>query len=243
MEFLNKIVLVTGASRGLGKQIVIDFVQQGAHVIINYNKSKKEAYDLKKMIEDLGFEVDVIKADISNEDEVSNMINTIISKYGYIDIIINNAAISNDSIISMKNKIDLMKILEVNLVGTFLVCKYASNYINKDGCIINISSTDAIDSNYVYGLDYDASKAGVISLTSNFAKALRPIRVNTVCPGWIDTDMNKDMSLEFKNKQLDRIILNRFGSVEEVSNVVLFLASEKASYINNSIIRVDGGRD
>lgn len=114
--------------------------------------------------------------------------------------------------------------------------------MNKDASIINISSTDAIDTNYGYGMEYDASKAGIISLSSNFAKILAPIRVNTICPGWIDTDMNKQMDIEFRKQEEDKIILNRFAKVEEISNVVLFLASNKASYINNSIIRVDGGR-
>ena len=242
MNFLDKVVLVTGSSRGIGKQIALDFIKEGAHVIVNYNKSKDDALKFREEINAMNYDVDIFKADVSNEEEVKDMIDYIVNKYSVIDIVVNNAAISNDCELMDKNKKDFMKILEVNLIGTFLVSKYASKYISKDGCIINISSTDAIDTNYIYGMDYDASKAGIISLTSNFAKALSPIRVNTICPGWIDTDMNKDMDSEFKKNEEEKIILNRFGKVQEVSNVCLFLASDKASYINNAVIRVDGGK-
>ena len=170
------------------------------------------------------------------------MLDYIINKYSKIDILINNAAISKDSLIDDKNKETFMKILGVNLIGTFLVTKYASKHMKNDSCIINISSTDAIDTNYIYGMEYDASKAGVISISSNFAKALSPVRVNTICPGWINTDMNKNMDKKFKENEESKILLKRFANPEEISNVVLFLASDKASYINNSIIRVDGGR-
>lgn len=238
MEFLNKVVLITGASRGIGRQIAIDFAKAGAIVIANYNRSEKDAIELSKMYSN----IDIIKADISSEEEVKAMIDTIIYKYKHIDILINNAGICNDSLIEDKTKNSFMKILEVNLVGMFLVCKYASKYINKDGSIINISSTNAIDTNYIYSLDYDASKAGVISLSSNLAKAYAPIRVNTIAPGWIDTDMNINLDNEDRDRECQNIILNRFGKVEEVSNVCMFLASSKASYINNAVIRVDGGK-
>lgn len=238
MRFSDKVVLVTGASRGLGRQLAIDFANNGAKVIVNYNNSHNEALSLEKEYKN----IDIFKADVSNEDEVIKMIDYIVNKYERIDILINNAAISNDSLIDDKNKNSFMNVLEVNLVGTFLVTKYASKYIGENGNIVNVSSTDAIDTNYIYGMEYDASKAGVISLSSNFAKLLAPIRVNTVCPGWIDTDMNKDMDNDFRKKEEDKILLKRFAKTCEISNVILFLASDDASYINNSIVRVDGGR-
>ena len=238
MDFLDKVVLITGASRGLGKQMAIDFVNKGARVILNYNKSEKKAFEIRDKYDG----IDIFKADVSDEEQVKNMIDYIVKKYSHIDIVINNAAISNDCLVEDKTKNSFIDVLGVNLIGTFLVTKYASKYINKTGCIINISSTDAIDTNYVYGMEYDASKAGIISLSSNFAKMLMPIRVNTICPGWIDTDMNKDIDKKFRKEEEEKIMLKRFARVEEISNVVLFLASDKASYINNSVIRVDGGR-
>lgn len=235
MEFLNKVVLVTGASKGIGRQIAIDFAKEKAIVIANYNKSSTEAQELLK------YNIDIYKADVSNEDEVKNMIDYIISKYKKIDIIVNNAGIANDCLIEDKNKESFMKVLEVNLIGVFLVSKYAYKYIANNGSIINISSTNAIDTNYIYSLDYDASKAGVISLSANLSLLSSKVRVNTICPGWIDTDMNKNLDIEYKNEEINKIMLNRFGTCKEVSNVCLFLASSKASYVNNAIIRVDGG--
>ncbi len=235
MNFDNKIVLVTGASKGIGRQIAIDFANKGAIVIANYNKS----YNLAKEL--LEYNIDIYKADISIEEEVKNMIDYIISKYKKIDILVNNAGICNDTIIENKTKEDFMKVLEVNLVGAFLVSKYSYKYINN-GSIINIASTNGIDTNYIYSIDYDASKSALISLSANLSNLSSKIRVNTICPGWIDTTMNSDMDIEFKNKELNKIMLNRFGTCKEVSNVCLFLASPLASYVNNAIIRVDGGK-
>ena len=138
-----------------------------------------------------------------------------------------------------------MKIIEVNLVGTFLMSKTFGRlmYNNKNGSIINISSNNGIDSYYSESLDYDASKAGVINLSHNLANVFSPyVRVNTICPGWIETPMNENMSEEFKNKEINKILLKRFASPEEISNLVYFLSSDEASYINDSVIKIDGGK-
>ena len=241
-----KTVLVTGSSRGLGRSIIIKFAENNYNVVINYNNSKKEASEFEKYIKD-NYEVEVltIKADVGNEIEVKNMFNEIINKFNTIDVVVNNAAIAIDTIFEDKTVDNFHKILDTNLMGTFLVSKYASKYMleKKYGNIINISSTNGIDTYYPYSMDYDASKAGIISLTKNLSKELSPyIRVNCVCPGWIVTDMSNSLDKEYMNKEITKINLKRFAEPMEIANVVYFLASDEASYVNGSIIVVDGGK-
>ena len=241
-----KTVLVTGSSRGLGKSTIIKFAENGYNVVINYNNSEKVAYELQKYIED-NFKVGVltVKADVGNENDVKEMFNIIIDKFGSIDVVVNNAAIAIDTIFEQKTVDNFNKILNTNLVGTFLVSKYASKYMldKKQGNIINISSTNGIDTYYPYSMDYDASKAGIISLTKNLSKELSPyIRVNCVCPGWITTDMNNSLDKEYMSKEITKINLKRFAEPKEIANVVYFLATDEASYVNGSVIVVDGGK-
>ncbi len=245
MSFKNKVVLVTGSSRGIGKATIIKFAQKGCHVVINYNHSKKEALAFKKQIEGIyPVQVLAIKADITNEIEVNNMVVEIIDKFGRIDVLVNNAGIAIDTFFEDKSKDIFQKVIDVNLIGTFLVSKYVSKYMlnQKSGKIINVSSTNGIDTYYPYSIDYDAAKAGVISLTHNLSKQLAPyITVNCVCPGWVNTEMTEDLEADFKKKELDKINLKRFAEPEEIARVIVFLASDDASYVNNAIIRVDGG--
>ena len=173
------------------------------------------------------------------------MFNIIIDKFGSIDVVVNNAAIAIDTIFEQKTVDNFNKILNTNLIGTFLVSKYASKYMleKKQGNIINISSTNGIDTYYPYSMDYDASKAGIISLTKNLSKELSPyIRVNCVCPGWITTDMNNSLDKEYMSKEITKINLKRFAEPKEIANVVYFLATDEASYVNGSVIVVDGGK-
>ena len=155
-----------------------------------------------------------------------------------------NKAVAKDQEFTLKTKNEFMKILEVNLVGTYLLSKKIGLKMldRKQGSIINISSTNGIDTTYPESIDYDASKAGVISLTHNFANYFAPyIRVNTICPGWINTDMTKNLDEEFAKKEKSKILLNRFAEKEEIATLAYFLGTDKASYINDSIIRIDGG--
>ena len=238
-------ILVTGSSRGLGKAIAIEYAKHGYDVIINYNNSEDKALELKKYIESTyNVKALVVKCDIANESDIDNMITKIYNEFSHLDILINNASIALDQDFELKTKEEFMKTLETNLVGTYLLSKKIGLKMKeaKKGNIINISSTNGIDTTYPESIDYDASKAGVISLTHNLANYFAPyIRVNTICPGWINTDMTKDLDEEFIEDETNKILLGRFSEPEEIANLAYFLGNDKASYINDSIIRIDGG--
>lgn len=242
---MRKTVLITGGSRGLGCACALKFAQLGYNVIINYNNSLKEAVSLEAYLkENYNISVLLVKADISKEDEVINMLNVIKNSFQKVDCLVNNAGIAIDTLFEDKTVQNFRKIIDVNLIGTFLVSKHIGSLMlkEKSGTIINVSSTNAIDTYYPYSLDYDASKAGVISLTHNLARQFAPyIRVNCVAPGWINTEMNKELDKEFIKEENKKILLGRFSEPSEIANVIAFLASHEASYINGSVIRVDGG--
>ena len=243
---MSKVALVTGGNRGIGKAIIEEFAKSGLDVVINYCHHEDEALELQKYIsEKYNVSVMVCKCDISKEEEVEEMINDICDAFGGIDILVNNASICKDNLFLEKRVKDFKRILEVNVIGTYLVSKYVAKVMleNKSGKIINISSTNAIDTFYPESCDYDASKAGIISLTHNMAREYAPfIRVNTVCPGWVDTDMNQNLSIEQIEEEKRKILLNRFADVEDISKVVVFLTSSDAKYVNDAIIKIDGGR-
>ena len=240
------VCLVTGSSRGIGRSTVLEMAKSGLDVIINYYHHEKEALELKKYILD-NYDVQVlcIKCDISVEEEVEERVNEIVDHFGKIDILVNNASVCRDTLLMDKTVRDFKRILDVNLIGTYLCSKYVGKVMmeNKKGKIINISSTNAIDTFYPESCDYDAAKAGVISLTHNLAREFAPfINVNCVCPGWVKTDMNKDLSIEQINEERKKILLGRFAEADEIAKIIVFLASSKANYINDAIIRVDGGK-
>lgn len=238
-----KVVLVTGASKGIGKATAIKFAKEGYNVVINYNTDLDGASETLEEVKKYSDGI-IIKCDVSNETEVKEMVDNVISTYGNIDVLVNNAGIAIDSAFDDKKISDFKRILDVNLIGTFIVSRCVGNIMmeNKRGNIINISSTNAIDTYYEYSLDYDASKAGVISLTHNLASHYAPyIRVNAICPGWVMTDMNKELGDEYIKEECKHIKLGRFADPSEIANVVYFVSSDEASYVNDSIIRVDGG--
>lgn len=242
---MNKTVLVTGAGTGIGAATAIMFAKNGYDVIIHYNKSYEEALKVDEECKKYGIDTLLVKADIANEIEIKEMIDKILIKYSKIDVLINNAGIAIDTLFSDKTKENFMKTLEINLVGTFLVSKYVSEIMlkNKYGRIINISSTNGIDKYFPMCLDYDASKAGIISLTHNLALQLKPyINVNCIAPGWIGTENElKDVDLEYIKSEEEKIFVGRIGKPEEVASLALFLASKEADYINNEVIKIDGG--
>ena len=217
-------VLVTGGARGLGLAISLYYLKMGHSVVVNYNNSDEMALKLKS---EYGDRVSIVKADVSNEDDVKRMFDAL----GKLDIVVNNAGIAKDSDPMEKSAEEFLEVIKVNLLGTFLVSKYAVNHVDK-GCIVNISSTNALDTYYPESMDYDASKAGVISLTHNFSLYLkdRDIRVNVVCPDWIDTDMNLGMDEEYKKS------LGVFLKPEEVAKVVYDVSIDES--VNDVVIRV-----
>ena len=241
---MRKTVLITGSSSGIGKEIA-RVLAKDYDVILHYNNGYESAKLLKEEL-DKKYNRDylMVKCDLSKEEEIDSMLNTIYKRYNSIDILINNAGIAIDTLFEDKTKDNFMKTLDINLITPFLLCKKIGPKMkeNKYGVIINMSSTNGIDTSYIESLDYDASKAGLISLSKNLANYFAPyVRVNTICPGWVNTEMNKELDKDFIKNEEDKILLGRFANPEEIANLIEFLISDKASYINNSIIRIDGG--
>lgn len=244
MKFKNKIVLITGSSRGISKATAIAFAREGAHVIVNYLKDKIAADTIVAEVKNLGAEAVAIQADIANESDVKKMVEEAVKQFGAIDILVNNAGIVFDVPIFEKTVEQWERTLRVNLIGTFLCTKYIVPCMEsrQGAAILNISSTNGIDSGSPESADYDASKAGVISLTKNLSQSLAPrIRVNSIAPGWVDTEINKDLPKDLIESEIQKIALRRWGRPEEIAQAVLFLCSEDASFITGATLVVDGG--
>lgn len=236
---MSKTALVTGSSKGIGKATVLKYAKEGYDVVINYNSDLEGASETEKLAKEFGVNTLVVKCNISDEVEVIEMINKVKEVFGRLDVLVNNAGIAIDTLFEDKTVENFRKTLDVNLIGTFLVSKYASR-IMDNGVIINIASTNGIDTVYPESVDYDASKAGVISLTHNFAGVLAPnIRVNAICPGWVNTEMNKELDKDFVADETTKIKLGRFAEPEEVADAIYNISI--STYINDAIIRVDGG--
>lgn len=242
---MNKVALVTGSSRGIGKAIITDFAKKGYNVVINYIKEYNEAERLKEKLEnEYSIRALTIKADVSNEDEVQEMVANIKKEFKRIDVLVNNAGIAIDKEFEDRTVEDWKRTLSVNLIAPFIVSKYVGNEMlkNKSGKIINISSTNGINAFFPTSIDYDASKPGVINLTHNLAIQFAPyINVNCVAPGWVNTDMNKELPKDLIEEETNRIYKKRFAEPSEIAKVVTFLASDDADFINDEIIKVDGG--
>ena len=239
-------MLITGSSKGIGKATAVEFAKLGGYkVVINYLTDKENAKKLSSYLkEEYKIETLVIKADVSNEEQVKDMIQEIIDKFGKIDVLVNNAGIAIDKEFEDRTVEDWKRTLEVNTIGTFLVSKYASENMmkNKSGKIINISSTNGINTFFPSSIDYDASKAAIINLTYNLAIQFAPyINVNAVAPGWVNTEMNKELAEDLIKEETEKIYKKRFAEPEEIAKVICFLASEDAEYINGTVIKVDGG--
>lgn len=242
---MNKNVLVTGGTRGIGEAKSREFAKKGYDIIINYVNSSEKAQNLKQELEkEYNIKVLPIQADISNEIAIKNMVDIAIKEFGKIDVLVNNAGIVIDREFEDRTVEDWKKTLDINLIAPFVLTKLVGKEMmkQKSGAIINISSTNGINTYYPTSVDYDASKSGLISLTYDSAVQFAPyVRVNCVAPGWVNTEMNKELSEDFVKEETERILVKRFAEPKEIAKVVTFLASEDASFINSTVIKVDGG--
>ena len=244
---MNKVVLVTGGAQGIGKAIILELAKNHYDVVINYLTSNKAAALLEEEIKkNYDVRVMTIQADVSKEEEVDAMISLIEKKWGGVDILINNAAVDLSNLFHLKTADEFRKTLDVNVVGAFNCSKRVYRHMldQEYGRIINISSTNGINTYYPMCIDYDASKAALISLTHNLAFEYGPyINVNAIAPGFIGTDNELDgYDEEFLKEEQEKIMVNRYGKPEEVAYLVKFLISDEANFINNTIIRIVGGQ-
>lgn len=240
----NKIALVTGASRGIGREIAVKLASCGATVIVNYCGSKEKAEETVAQIVNAGGCAEAIQTDISDPDAVNLMFESIVKTYGRLDILVNNAGITKDNLILKMKDEEFNTVIDTNLKGVYYCLKHASKLMlkQKGGRIINISSISGVIGN-AGQVNYCAAKAGVIGMTKSLARELgsRGITVNAVAPGFITTDMTDTLPEKIKEGILTQIPLKRFGEAKEIASAVAFLASEEASYITGQTIQVDGG--
>ena len=240
----RKTVLVTGASRGIGKEVAMLYAENGYDVIINYVSDKTDAEGIKKEFEAKNVKCLLVKADVSKEEEVANLVNKAIEEFGKIDVLVNNAGITKDNLLMRMSEEEFDKVIEINLKGTFLVTKAVTKYMMKkrQGSIINLSSVVGVAGNAGQS-NYSASKAGIIGFTKSVAKELasRNIRANAVAPGFIETDMTDVLKEDVKEHIYNQIPLKRMGTAKEVAELIYFLGSDNSSYITGQVINIDGG--
>ena len=241
---MDKVAFITGATRGIGKQIAITFAQNGYDIAINYRTENDDLKNTKEEIEKYNVNFLAVQGDVSNFEDCERFTQEIIEKYGQIDVLVNNAGITKDTLIMRMKKEDFESVIDVNLVGTFNVTKNVIPHMIKarSGRIVNISSVVGISGN-AGQTNYAASKAGIIGFTKSLAKEVgsRGILVNAVAPGFIQTQMTQVLKDETKEEIAKTIPLKRMGTAQDVANVVKFLASEESSYVTGQVIHVDGG--
>lgn len=244
MNLSGKIALVTGASRGIGRQIALTLAGYGAAVIVNYNGSAQKAEEVVKEIKENGGEAEAVQCDVSQYDKTQELIAGIVKKYGRLDILVNNAGITRDNLIMKMPEEDFDAVLSINLKSAFNCVKHVSRQMlkQKSGRIINISSVSGLIGNAGQA-NYCASKAGLIGLTKSMARELgsRGITANAVAPGFIETEMTEELPDSVKETMGAQIPLKRFGRTTDVAEAVAFLASDNAAYITGQVISVDGG--
>lgn len=244
MKLKGKIALITGASRGIGAAITLKLASLGCDVAINYSGNTQKAEETLEAAKSYGVNAKIYQANVANYEEVEAMTKQVIKDFGHLDIIINNAGITADNLMVRMDQDSFDSVIDVNLKGTWNVCKSITRPILKQrsGVIINLSSVVGMNGN-VGQANYAASKAGVIGLTKSLAKefASRNIRVNAVAPGYIKSDMTAKLSEDITAKVLENIPLGELGEVEDIANAVAFLVSDEARYITGQVLVVDGG--
>lgn len=240
----EKVVLVTGGSRGIGKEVAMKFAKEGYNVVTNYVSDKTDKEKLKNEFEENNVKALVLKADVSKTEDVENLVKQAIDTFGKIDVLVNNAGITRDNLLMRMPEEDFDKVIETNLKGTFLVTKAVTKYMMKKrhGSIINLSSVVGVAGNAGQS-NYSASKAGIIGFTKSVAKELasRNIRANAVAPGFIETDMTDVLKEDVKEHIYNQIPLKRMGTAKEVAELIYFLGSDNSSYITGQVINIDGG--
>ena len=240
----GKIALVTGASRGIGRQTAITLASYGATVIVNYNGSKEKAEEVVSVIKENGGTASTYGCNVADYAAVETMMKDIVKEYGSLDILVNNAGITKDGLLMKMSEEDYDAVLDINLKGAFNCIKHISRQMlkQKSGHIINLSSVVGVHGN-AGQVNYSASKAGIIGITKSVAKELgsRGITVNAVAPGFIVTEMTDAMPDDAKAQVAETIAMKKLGSVDDVAELVAFLASDKAAYITGQVIGVDGG--
>lgn len=240
----KKVALVSGASRGIGKQIALTLASEGYDVVVNYNGSEERANEVSQACIALGSDSIALKANVADFDAVEAMVKTIMDKYGRIDCLVNNSGITKDTLLLRMSEEDFASVIDVNLKGTFHCIKHVSKVMMKQrsGSIINMASVIGLIGN-VGQANYAASKAGIIGLSKSVAKELAPrgIRCNAIAPGFIATEMTEVLDEKVKDAIMVNIPLKQFGSVDDVANMVAFLASDKSAYVTGQVINVDGG--
>ncbi|MER2088101.1 MAG: 3-oxoacyl-[acyl-carrier-protein] reductase [Sporosarcina sp.] len=243
-RFEGKSAIVTGASRGIGREIALLLGKEGARVAVNYSGSKDKADEVVSLITESGGEAFAIQADVSNAESVKNMVDKTLEAFGRIDILVNNAGITRDNLLMRMKEDEWDDVVNINLKGVFLCTKGVTRQMmrQREGRIVNVASIVGVSGNPGQA-NYVAAKAGVIGFTKTAAKELasRNINVNAVAPGFITTDMTDALSEEVKGQMLSGIPLGKLGSPEDVARTVLFLLSEDAAYITGQTIHVDGG--